>query len=76
MSIYIIFLGKKKSRRPYLLLHSFGKKFHRVSYNDIAQVTRNFSESNLTGKGSYGSIYRGKLNQAKTQVAIKVLTLI
>jgi hypothetical protein len=75
MSIYIIFLGKKTSRRPYLLLLSFGKNFPRVSYNDIAQVTRNFSESNLIGKGSYGSVYRGKLNQAKIQVAIKVFDL-
>ncbi|XP_066332051.1 receptor kinase-like protein Xa21 isoform X2 [Miscanthus floridulus] len=75
MSIYIIFLGKKTSRRPYLLALSFGKKFPRVSYNDIAQVTQNFSESNLIGKGSYGSVYRGKLNQAKVQVAIKVFDL-
>ncbi|CAD6250307.1 unnamed protein product [Miscanthus lutarioriparius] len=75
MSIYIIFLGKKTPRRPYLVLLSFGKKFPRVSYNDIAQVTQNVSKSNLIGKGSYGSVYRGKLNQAKIQVAIKEFDL-
>ncbi|CAO2046594.1 unnamed protein product [Urochloa humidicola] len=75
MSIYIIFLVKKKSRRPYLILLSFGKKFPRVSYKDLAQATGNFSESNLIGRGSYGSVYRGKLTQAKIQVAIKVFDL-
>jgi len=57
MLIYIIIHGKKTSRRPYLLLLSFGKKFPRVSYNDIAQATGNFSESNLIGRGSYSSVY-------------------
>ena len=31
ISIYVIFIGKKAPRRPYLLLLSFGKKFPRVS---------------------------------------------
>jgi len=75
MSIYIIFLLKKTSRRPHLVLLSFGKKFPRVSYKDLAQATGNFSESNLIGRGSYGSVYRGKLTQAKIQVAIKVFDL-
>jgi len=66
---------KKKSRRPYLILLSFGKKFPRISYKDLAQATGNFSESNLIGRGSYGSVYRGTLTQAKMQVAIKVFDL-
>ncbi|CAL4886707.1 unnamed protein product [Urochloa decumbens] len=77
MSIYVLFLflGKKALRRPYLLLLSFGKKFPRVSYKDLAQATENFSELNLVGKGSYGSVYSGKLTQAKIEVAIKVFDL-
>ncbi|CAO2046586.1 unnamed protein product [Urochloa humidicola] len=75
MSIYALFLGKKAPRRPYLLLLSFGKKFPRVSYKDLAQATENFSEFNLVGRGSYGSVYRGKLTQAKIEVAIKVIDL-
>jgi len=66
---------KKKSRSPYLMLLSFGKKFPRVSYKDLAQATGNFVESNLIGRGSYGSVYIGKLTQAKMQVAIKVFDL-
>ncbi|CAO2046582.1 unnamed protein product [Urochloa humidicola] len=75
VSIYTIFILRKTSRRPYLLLHSFGKKFPRVSHKDLAQVTGNFSDSNLIGRGSYGSVYKGKLTQAKIQVAIKVFDL-
>ncbi|CAO2039662.1 unnamed protein product [Urochloa humidicola] len=65
----------RTSRRPYLLLLSFGKKFPRVSYKDLAQATGNFSDSNIIGRGSFGSVYRGKLTQAKIQVAIKVFDL-
>jgi len=75
MSVYVILLMKKKSRRPYIILLSFGKKFPRVSCKDLAQATGNFSESNLIGRGSYGSVYRGKLTQAKMQVAVKVFDL-
>ncbi|CAN6252322.1 unnamed protein product [Urochloa humidicola] len=75
MSIYVILLGKKTPRRAYPLSLSFGKKFPRVSYKDIAQATGNFSESNLVGRGSYGSVYRGQLTQEKLQVAIKVFDL-
>jgi Leucine-rich repeat (LRR) protein len=73
--IYTIIHGKKTSRIPYLLLLSFGKKFPRVSYKDLAQATGNFSESNLIGRGSYSLVYRGMLTPAKIQVAIKVLDL-
>ncbi|XP_062217775.1 probable LRR receptor-like serine/threonine-protein kinase At3g47570 [Phragmites australis] len=73
--IYIIIPGNKTSRGPYLLLLSFGKQFPKVSYKDLAQATGNFSESNLIGRGSYGSVYKGNLIQAKMQVAIKVFDL-
>ncbi|XP_044420011.1 receptor kinase-like protein Xa21 isoform X1 [Triticum aestivum] len=75
MLTYIIFFGKKTSRRTYSILLSFGKKFPRVAYNDLARATGNFSELNVVGRGSYGSVYRGKLTQAKIQVAIKVFDL-
>jgi len=75
MSIYIMLVGKKAPGRPCILLHSFGKKFPRVSYKDLAQATENFSELNLVGRGSYGSVYKGKLTQAKLEVAIKVFDL-
>ncbi|VAH22756.1 hypothetical protein VPH35_011228 [Triticum aestivum] len=73
--IYFVLLEGKTPRRTYLLLLSFGKHFPRVTYGDLAQATQSFSESNLVGRGSYGSVYRGKLTQAKIQVAIKVFDL-
>jgi hypothetical protein len=75
MLIFIIFLQKKKSRKPYISLDSFGRKFPRVSYHDLARATGNFCESNLIGKGSCGSVYRGKLTQLEMEVAIKVFDL-
>uniref|UniRef100_A0ACD5ZJA8 Uncharacterized protein n=1 Tax=Avena sativa TaxID=4498 RepID=A0ACD5ZJA8_AVESA len=75
MLTYIIITQKKISRRTNLFLLSFGKKFPRVSYKDLNQATGNFSQAKLLGRGSYGSVYRGKLTQAKIQVAIKVFDL-
>uniref|UniRef100_A0A8I6YHL5 non-specific serine/threonine protein kinase n=1 Tax=Hordeum vulgare subsp. vulgare TaxID=112509 RepID=A0A8I6YHL5_HORVV len=75
MLAYITIFGKKRSQRRKLLFLSFGKKFPRVSYNDLSRATGNFSEANLIGRGSYGSVYRGKLTQSKIQVAIKVFDL-
>ncbi|XP_015059708.2 LRR receptor-like serine/threonine-protein kinase FLS2 isoform X1 [Solanum pennellii] len=42
-----------------------------VSYLELVRATHSFSESNLLGKGSYGSVYRGELNDG-TDVAVKV----
>jgi serine/threonine protein kinase len=56
-------------------LDSFGRKFPRVSYHDLARATGNFCESNLIGRGSCGSVYRGKLIQLEMDVAIKVFDL-
>ena len=76
MLAYVIFHWKKKtSKRPYLLLLSFGKQFPKVSYNDVVQATGNFCELNLIGRGSHGSVYKGKITLAKMQVAIKVFDL-
>jgi len=76
MLAYIIFHGKKKtSGRPYLLLFSFGKQFPKVSYNDLVQATGNFCELNLIGRGSYGSVYKGKITLAKCKWQLRFLTL-
>jgi len=73
---HFTFIDKKTQSRTYLSLLSFGKQFPKVSYKDLAEATGNFSESNLLGRGSYGSVYRGKsFVQTKSQVAIKVFDL-
>ncbi|XP_056163548.1 LRR receptor-like serine/threonine-protein kinase EFR isoform X2 [Syzygium oleosum] len=46
-----------------------------VSYHNILKATREFSSSNLLGVGSFGSVYKGLLDQTQSIVAIKILDL-
>jgi Leucine-rich repeat (LRR) protein len=71
--VHILLLEKRQSRRLYGSKQSFGEHFEKVTYNDLAQSTCNFSESNLIGRGRYGSVYRGKLKEM--EVAVKVFDL-
>lgn len=73
--IHFLLPERKKSSGKYLSRLSFGKNFPKISYNDLTRATSGFSESNLIGRGSYGSVYKGKIAQAKMQVAIKVFDL-
>jgi len=73
--VYMLLLVRKTQRRRDILHTSFGDNFLKVSYNDLAQATSNFSESNLVGRGSYGTVYRGKLKEQKMDVAVKVFNL-
>ncbi|MBA0692472.1 hypothetical protein Goari_010030, partial [Gossypium aridum] len=49
--------------------------FVRVSYKELVQATNGFEASSLVGKGSFGSVYKGFLDQQENPVAIKVLNL-
>ncbi|CAM0945264.1 unnamed protein product [Alopecurus aequalis] len=74
--VYVLVLVKKTSRRSNLHFQPFfGENFLKVSYKDLAQATRDFSELNLIGGGSCGSVYRGKLKETKMEVAVKVFNL-
>ena len=46
-----------------------------VSYTMLHQATDGFSPNNLIGSGSFGSVYKGVLDQEERFVAIKVLNL-
>ncbi|XP_050282999.1 probable LRR receptor-like serine/threonine-protein kinase At3g47570 [Quercus robur] len=46
-----------------------------VSYQSLFNATDGFSSANLIGVGSFGSVYKGILDQYKHTVAIKVLNL-
>ncbi|XP_006647517.1 receptor kinase-like protein Xa21 [Oryza brachyantha] len=73
--VYFLFTVRKKTRANYMPDISLGEQFLKVSYNDLAQATRSFSESNLVGRGSCGSVYRGKLKEQKMEIAVKVFDL-
>lgn len=47
----------------------------KVSYYMLSRATDGFSSENLIGVGSFGSMYRGILDQIQTTVAVKVLDL-
>ncbi|MFQ6640369.1 hypothetical protein Gotur_016331 [Gossypium turneri] len=46
-----------------------------VSYRELVQATDGFATSNIIGEGSFGSVYKGFLDQQENPVAIKVLNL-
>ncbi|OAY37704.1 probable LRR receptor-like serine/threonine-protein kinase At3g47570 [Manihot esculenta] len=47
----------------------------KVSYKELYDATRGFSAHELIGSGSFGSVYKGFLNEIEGPVAIKVLNL-
>ncbi|XP_027185094.1 probable LRR receptor-like serine/threonine-protein kinase At3g47570 [Coffea eugenioides] len=46
----------------------------RISYFELLQATNGYNESNLLGVGSFGSVYRGTLDDGRV-VAVKVFNL-
>jgi len=69
----LLWTGRQKTKS--IFQPSFGSKFPRVSYHDLARATEGFSTSNLIGKGRYSHVYQGKLFQDRIEVAIKVFIL-
>ena len=74
VSVVLLYRSRKRSSGS-ILVSSFRNRFLRVSYADLLNATNGFSSENLIGVGSFGSVYKGTLNQDDKMVAVKVLSL-
>ncbi|EYU40963.1 hypothetical protein ABFS82_07G099400 [Erythranthe guttata] len=50
--------------------------FLRLSYSDLLKATGGFAETSLVGVGSFGSVYKGILDDGMKTIAVKVLNLV
>ncbi|KAJ8617402.1 hypothetical protein MRB53_013588 [Persea americana] len=66
-------LKNSSNKTPFI--SSIGEHFLEVTYAQLLKATDDFSSANLIGMGSFGSVYKGALDQIGLTVAIKVLKL-
>ncbi|KAG8646031.1 hypothetical protein MANES_10G114650v8 [Manihot esculenta] len=52
-----------------------GKSLLKLSYQSLLKATNGFSPDNLIGVGSFGSVYKGILDQEGMVIAVKVLNM-
>ncbi|XP_043694414.1 probable LRR receptor-like serine/threonine-protein kinase At3g47570 [Telopea speciosissima] len=69
----LYWMRRSKSKTPSAPL--IGEHFLKLSYRDLFQATGGFSSANFIGSGSFGSVYKGIIDQDETIVAVKVLNL-
>lgn len=74
--IAIIIIEKRKARNvtPEPVGASIGIAWRIISYNELVQGTNSFSETNLLGRGSSGSVFKGTLSNG-LGIAVKVFNL-
>uniref|UniRef100_A0A0D9UWU6 Protein kinase domain-containing protein n=1 Tax=Leersia perrieri TaxID=77586 RepID=A0A0D9UWU6_9ORYZ len=68
---------KIKQRNRHTISLAIEEQYRRVSYHALSRGSNEFSEVNLLGKGSYGSVYRCILEDegASVTMAVKVFNL-
>ncbi|XP_039173360.1 probable LRR receptor-like serine/threonine-protein kinase At3g47570 [Eucalyptus grandis] len=74
LCLSIFYRKKKQTTTNASTSLSFENQFLRISYEELLRATNRFSETNLIGKGGYGTVYKGILDGGAT-VATKVLNL-
>jgi hypothetical protein len=72
VTIWKLKQGRKSQAPPTIVTQ---EHFQRVTYQALSRGTDGFSESNLLGKGRYGSVYKCSLQGEDTPVAVKVFNL-
>ncbi|KAH9769121.1 putative LRR receptor-like serine/threonine-protein kinase [Citrus sinensis] len=63
---------RKEKKNPSSPINSFPN----ISYQNLYNATDGFASANEIGVGSFGSVYKGILDQGKTTVAVKVFNLL
>ncbi|XP_019155351.1 PREDICTED: probable LRR receptor-like serine/threonine-protein kinase At3g47570 [Ipomoea nil] len=68
----------RKQKRMESAKPSKVEKLSKIPYRDLHQATNGFSETNLIGLGSFGSVYKGRFEQGggEQTIAVKVLDLL
>ena len=66
---------RRKSRKIVSSTQLYNSPFRRISYLDLRKATQGFSKSNIIGIGSYGSVYKGVLDQDSIPFVAKVFNL-
>ncbi|XP_071723391.1 uncharacterized protein [Rutidosis leptorrhynchoides] len=74
ISIFPFLCLLRKKRNQYAS-KSLENSLLKVSYKNLIDATEGFSSTNLVGVGSFGSVYKGIINQ-ETTVAVKVFDLL
>ncbi|XP_030964821.1 probable LRR receptor-like serine/threonine-protein kinase At3g47570 [Quercus lobata] len=65
---------KKSNKKPSSIVSNIDL-LPTISYKMLHQATNGFSLNNLIGSGSFGSVYKGILEQHERLIAVKVLNL-
>ncbi|XP_047324462.1 putative receptor-like protein kinase At3g47110 [Impatiens glandulifera] len=74
--LWMICMRKNQVKDEVLVFsESFKGKHMAVSYNDIRMATENFDQLNLIGRGSFGSVYKGRICKEGQCYAIKVIDM-
>ncbi|OMO54627.1 hypothetical protein CCACVL1_27711 [Corchorus capsularis] len=72
--LFVRFILRKKEKQP--TPSNMETSLLQLSYQSILKATDGFSTTNLVGSGSFGSIFKGILEETGVVIAVKVLNLL